>query len=89
MSEGATLSKHLSHVLALLEESLSLNGQTAHFTRETQLLGVLPELDSMAVASLLTGIEETFGISIGDDEIDGSVFATVGTLADFIEQKLS
>lgn len=82
------MSTHLSHVLSLLDECLSLNGRTAEFTRDTLLLGALPELDSMAVASLLTGIEETFGVSIGDDEVDGTVFATVGSLADFIEQKL-
>lgn len=86
---GSTLSTHLRHVLTLLDDSLSLNGQSASFDRDTPLLGALPELDSMAVATLLTAIEETFGIAIGDDEIDGSVFATVGSLADFIEQKLA
>lgn len=86
---GSTLSTHLRHVLTLLDDSLSLNGQSASFDRDTPLLGALPELDSMAVATLLTAMEETFGIAIGDDEIDGSVFATVGSLADFIEQKLA
>lgn len=86
---GFILSKHLRQVLALLDDTLSLNGRSASFDRETPLLGALPELDSMAVAALLTGMEETFGVSIGDDEIDGSVFATVGSLADFIEQKLT
>ncbi len=83
------MSKHLRQVLALLDDTLSLNGRSASFDRETPLLGALPELDSMAVAALLTGMEDTFGVSIGDDEIDGSVFATVGSLADFIEQKLT
>lgn len=41
----------------------------------------------MAVATLLTAIEDQFGISIGDDEIDGSTLATVGTLTDFIAHK--
>lgn len=82
------MSDHLRQVIALLDSSLSLNGRSASFNRDTPLLGALPELDSMAVAALLTGIEETFGLTIGDDEIDGTVFATVGSLADFIEQKL-
>ncbi len=82
------MSKHFNQVTALLDDTLSLNGRSASFTRDTPLLGALPELDSMAVAAVLTGIEETFGISIGDDEVDGAVFATVGSLADFIEQKL-
>ncbi|MBH1986569.1 MAG: acyl carrier protein [Burkholderiales bacterium] len=83
------MSTHLRHVLTLLDDNLSLNGRSASFDRDTPLLGALPELDSMAVATLLTAIEETFGIAIGDDEVDGSVFATVGSLADFIEQKLA
>jgi acyl carrier protein len=87
--QGFILSTHLRQVLALLDDTLSLNGRSAAFDRDTALLGALPELDSMAVASVLTGIEEAFGVSIGDDEVDGSVFATVGTLADFIEQKLA
>lgn len=83
------MSKQLRQVLALLDDTLSLNGRSASFDRDTPLLGALPELDSMAVASLLTGIEERFGISIGDDEVDGSVFASVGSLTDFIEHKLT
>lgn len=73
----------------MLDESLSLNGRSSTFDRDTALLGALPELDSMAVATVLTAIEDTFGVTIGDDELDGSVFATVGALADFIEQKLT
>ena len=83
------MSKQLRQVLALLDDTLSLNGRSASFDRDTPLLGALPELDSMAVASLLTGIEERFGISIGDDEVDGSVFASMGSLTDFIEHKLT
>ena len=83
------LSKQLRQVLAVLDDTLSLNGRSASFDRDTPLLGALPELDSFAVASLLTAIEEHFGISIGDDEVDGAVFATVGSLADFVEQKLA
>lgn len=83
------MSDHLARVLTLLDDALSLNGRSATFTADTPLLGSLPELDSMAVATLLTAIEETFGIAIGDDEIDGSTLATVGTLRDFIAQKLA
>jgi len=83
------LSNHLAQVLALLDDALSLNGRSASFTPDTPLLGSLPELDSMAVATLLTAIEETFGVTIGDDEIDGSTLATVGTLRDFIAHKLA
>lgn len=77
-------------VLALLDEVLSLNGRAAGFTEDTPLLGAIPELDSMAVVALITGMEERFGfIAADDDEIDGSTFATVGSLVKFVESKLA
>lgn len=76
-------------VLSLLDEILSLNGRSATFTRDTPLLGAIPELDSMAVVALITGFEERFGFSVEDDDIEGSTFATVGSLSDFVEGKLA
>ena len=32
--------------------------------------------------------EEQLGISVGDDEIDGATFATVGALSDFVHARL-
>ncbi len=75
-------------LLRVLDEVLSLAGRTSSFTRATPLLGSIPELDSMAVVSLLTALEERFGITIDDDDIDGATFASVGTLADFVAAKI-
>ena len=76
-------------VLRVLDEVLSLNGRSAAFTRDTPLLGAIPELDSMAVVTLITTIEEQFGVMVADDEIDGDTFATVGALTDFVSGKLA
>lgn len=76
-------------VLRVVDEVLSLNGRTATFTRDTPLLGAIPELDSMAVVTLITTLEEQFGLVVDDDDIDGSTFATVGSLTDFVSSKLS
>jgi acyl carrier protein len=76
-------------VLRLLDEVLSLNGRSASFTRDTPLLGAVPELDSMAVVSIITRLEEQFGFTIDDDEIDGATFATVGSLTDFVDAKMA
>ena len=76
-------------VLALLDELLGLGGRTAGFTRDTALLGALPELDSMGVVALLGGLEERFGLALADDEIEGAAFATVGTLTDFVAARLA
>jgi acyl carrier protein len=76
-------------VLSLLDEILSLNGRSAEFSTNTPLLGAIPELDSMAVVALITGMEERFGFSVDDDEIEGSTFATVGSLVEFVEAKMA
>jgi len=76
-----------TEVLRLLDEVLSLDGRSAGFNRLTPLLGALPELDSMAVVSLITALEETFAIAVDDDDIDGATFATVGSLVDFVAAK--
>jgi len=76
-------------VLAVIDEALSLDGRAMAFRRDTPLLGSLPELDSMAVVGVLNLLEERFDFIVGDDEIDGSTFATVGTLVSFVEEKLS
>ena len=78
-----------SEILSLLDEVLSLKGRAAAFTENTPLLGALPELDSMAVVTLITSMEERFGFSVDDDEIDGATFATVGSLIEFAEGKLA
>ena len=69
-------------ILAVLDEVLSLGGRGLVFNRNTLLLGAIPELDSMAVVTLITGLEERFGITVDDDDIDGETFATVGVLSD-------
>jgi acyl carrier protein len=76
-------------VLRVLDEVLSLGGRGLTLGRETNLLGAIPELDSMAVVSLITGLEERLGIAVDDDDIDGQTFSTVGTLVDFVESKLA
>ena len=75
-------------VLRVLDQVLSLNGRAASFTRDTALLGAIPELDSMAVVSLITSLEEQFGIAVDDDDISADTFVTVGALADFVSERL-
>ncbi len=54
---------------------------------DSGLFGDLPELDSMAVARVLTAIEDRFGIVVDDDEVDGDLFATLGSLTAFVTRK--
>lgn len=76
-------------VLQILEDVLGLGGRAASFDDAMPLLGAVPELDSMAVISVITALEEQFGFHLADDEIDGSTFETVGSLTGFVARKLA
>jgi acyl carrier protein len=79
----------LDQVKSLLGDVLQLGERRKDLEAQTPLLGSLPELDSMAVATVIAGVEERFGVFIEDDEINADVFRTVGTLTDFVEKKLT
>lgn len=72
----------------ILTDVLGLKpGQADAFTADMGLFGELPELDSMAVAGLLTEMEDRFDIVIEDDEVDGELLETYGALLSFAEAK--
>ena len=73
-------------VLSLLDEVLNLGGRGLAFDADTLLLGSVPELDSMAVIAVIQEIEVRFDIIVPDDEVDGSSFATVGSVVDFVSR---
>ena len=71
----------------LLVDTLGLSKKRiAAFTEATELFGSLPELDSLAVAALLTGIEERFAVLIEDDDVEAEDFATYGSLLAFTKR---
>ena len=76
-------------VLRVLDEVLGLEGRSSAYTSATHLLGAVPELDSMAVVSIITALEERLGIVVDDKDIDGSTFETVGGLVAFVTERLS
>ena len=75
-------------VLATLDEALSLQGRSKSFTPDTQLLGALPEFDSMAVITVITSLEERFDIVVEDDELEAEVFENIESLVRFVDMKL-
>ena len=78
----------LDGVRNLLKTSLQLGERADRLSEGSPLLGAIPELDSMAVVTLITTMEEQYGIQVDDDEISADTFATVGTLARFLADKL-
>jgi acyl carrier protein len=74
---------------AILGDVLGLDGSRLEgFHNDTGLFGHLPELDSMAVAGLLTEMEDRLGIVIEDDDVDGEMLETYGGLLAFAEAKV-
>ncbi len=71
-------------VRATLVDILGISeARVAAFDDLTPLFGALPELDSMAVATLLTELEDRLGITIDDDEVDVEMFENYGALLRF------
>ncbi len=76
-------------VIKTLRSVLSLDARKVPLDRGSVLLGSVAELDSMAVVSILTALEERFGFIVDDDEVDGRTFASVASLTGFVQGKLA
>lgn len=73
---------------AILRDVLGLSvDRAAAINADTPLFGAMPELDSMAVAGLLTEIEDRLHILIEDDEVGGEMLESFGGLAAFVKAK--
>lgn len=78
----------LNGVRNLLKAALQLGERADRLTEGSALLGAIAEFDSMAVVTVITMMEEQYDISVDDDDISADTFATVGTLARFLADKL-
>jgi acyl carrier protein len=75
-----------NEVIAILRSVLG-EPATRHLRLDSALLGSVAEIDSMAVVAILTAVEERFGVVVDDDEVDGSTFASVANLIEFVRSK--
>ena len=74
----------------ILERALQVDPVVVDgLTPESGLFGALPEIDSMAVANLFTEIEDRFGFTVDDEDVDGEMLETFGGLLSFVERKLT
>jgi acyl carrier protein len=78
---------YLNEVKNILIDVLNLGDAGQSLDADSPLLGSLPELDSMAVVTLIGALEEHFGIVVDDDDISASTFETLGSLAAFVASK--
>ena len=79
----------LDEVKGMLKDVLQLGTQADALDESSQLLGAIPEFDSMAVVGVITAMEERFGFEVDDDEISAEMFETVGGLCDFVNEKIA
>jgi len=72
----------------ILTAALQLD-EVDSWDENTAILGAIPEFDSMAIVTVLTMVEENYGIIIEDDEVNAEVFETLASLMAFISEKVS
>lgn len=78
-----------SALRGILESAVGKRALPESLNDHSELLGAIPELDSMAVLGVLTQIQDDFGVQIDDDEISADIFTTFGDLKRFVEAKLA
>jgi acyl carrier protein len=74
-------------VRTVLRDCLQLGKRGDRLSPGTVLFGEIPELDSMAVLTILVALEEHFGIVLEDEDVTAANFATVQTLCDLVDRK--
>ncbi len=79
----------LDEVRKIVGDALQLGERANTLQEDTALLGNLPELDSMAVVTVITVLEEQYGFIVDDDEISAETFATLGSLTEFVQEKVN
>ncbi len=79
----------LEDVRSVLRDVLQLGSRADELQAATPLFGSIPELDSMAVAAVMVALEERFDFVIEEDEVSAETFETVGTLSQFVAEKLA
>lgn len=79
----------MERVRAVLGDVLQMGETVKRLDRDSELIGSIPEFDSMAVVSVITALEEEFDIEVDDDDISAETFETLGTLVDFVNSKVA
>ena len=93
VTDKATATKRAAmdaELKSILADVLGIDAEQANaMDADSGLYGHLPELDSMAVAGLLTEMEDRLDSLIEDEDVDGEMRATSGGLLAFVEGKVA
>jgi acyl carrier protein len=77
----------IDEVKAVLVDTLGIEDRADAIDGATQLIGALPELDSLAVMELVLALEDRFAITVEGEDVTADVFETLGSLTAFVESK--
>lgn len=80
---------NVEEVRAVVGDVLQLGDRARRLDRDSELIGSIPEFDSMAVVAVVTALEDQFDIEVDDDDISAETFETLGTLVDFVNSKIA
>lgn len=80
---------HTLEIKKILTDTLGLGKRLDAIESDVILLGNIPELDSVAVVTIILALEQKFSISIKDDEVSAKTFEKLSSLVNFIETKLA
>ncbi|WP_295623800.1 phosphopantetheine-binding protein [uncultured Nitrosomonas sp.] len=80
---------HTLEIKKILTDTLGLGKRLDTMGPDAKLLGGIPELDSVAVVTVILALEKKFSISIEDDEISAKTFEKLSSLVNFVEIKLA
>ena len=72
----------------IVRACLQLGPLADSFDRDTQLLGGMPEFNSLTIAAIVASIEDELDCEIDDADITGEIFETMGSLSDFVAEKM-
>lgn len=76
----------VQRILNIVDRDLNLQGRALTFTEKTPLRGALPQLDSMAIVTLVASLEEAFSFEFPEERLDGAVFDSVGSLLNVVKE---
>ena len=70
--------------LATILSALMPSYDVHYWSQQQELIGHIPEFDSMTIVNLLGEIEEQFGVELDDDDITADNFATIDSITNLI-----
>ncbi|WP_298944429.1 phosphopantetheine-binding protein [uncultured Microbacterium sp.] len=77
----------VERVTGVIATTLDIADRADTLDVHTELFGVMPELDSLALLELAAALEEEFGFVIGDEDFTEEVFSTIGSLSQFVDER--